>query len=117
MLKLSYRLEKKKWRAGDAINWRKKAIQAKIKTNFGVIVDMPRDGGAGTSNTGSAARRLLSEPEKFAETLELDPQLVIDYRTIVIALNSHHDIMPNLKIRNTGAIANVMHENAAVRRT
>lgn len=95
LLKLSYRLEKKKWRVGDAINGRKKAVQANIKAVFAVIVDMPRDGGAGTSNTGSAARRLLSEPEKFAETLELDPQLVIDFRTIVIALNCQIDINPS----------------------
>ena len=52
MLKLSYRLEVKKWRAGAAINERKKSIQQIIKESFNIAVDMPRDGGAGTSNTG-----------------------------------------------------------------
>lgn len=53
---------------------------------------MPRDGGAGTSNTGSAARRLFSEPEKFATALELDVKLIRDFRTIIIA---HQDLNPD----------------------
>lgn len=48
VLKLSYRLELQKWAVGSAIIERKKAVQSRIRAAFNVIVDMPRDGGAGT---------------------------------------------------------------------
>jgi hypothetical protein len=94
MLNLSYRLDLKQWNVGEKIKDRKKIIQARIKSEFNVHVDMPRDGGAGTSNTGNVARRLFENPVKLAENLELDVQMIKDFKTIMIALNCHEEIDP-----------------------
>lgn len=107
VLNLSYRLEELTWSVGKKIEARKKVMQERLKREFGVIVDMPRDGGAGTSNTGNVARRLFSQPEKFAETLELDVQLIKNFKTIMIALNCHEEVVPEKFQEICDQIANI----------
>jgi len=63
----------------------KKAVQQRMKDEFHVRIDQPRAGGAGTSDTGAVARKLLKEPEKLAEVLHLDKEVV---KRISVVMNA-----------------------------
>lgn len=43
---------------------------------FHVRINMPKQGGAGTSDTGNIARKVLAKPVLLAKTLDLDEELV-----------------------------------------
>ena len=43
---------------------------------IGLLVDTPRAGGSGTSNTGNTARKAFQNESKFAEILGIDPELI-----------------------------------------
>ena len=42
---------------------------------IGLLVDTPRAGGSGTSNTGNTARKAFQNESKFAKILGIDPEL------------------------------------------
>jgi len=63
----------------------KKDVQQRMKDEFHVRIDQPRAGGAGTSDTGAVARKLLKEPEKLAEVLHLDKDVV---KRISVVMNA-----------------------------
>lgn len=63
----------------------KKKVQERMRDAFHVRIDEPRAGGAGTSDTAAVARKLLKEPEKLAETLHLDKEVV---KRISVVMNA-----------------------------
>ena len=60
-----------------------------MKEEFGLLVDTPRAGGSGTSNTGNTARRAFQNEEKFAEILEVDQRLIHRLHVMLIAINAN----------------------------
>ncbi len=92
LLHLAYRLNVGKWQVKgeknrETYNKTKYRIHEDLKNKIGVNVDQPRAGGAGTSNTGNAARRCFEDPDKFAEILKIDQRLVRNLKAILIALS------------------------------
>lgn len=75
-LKVSYRLEVKKWAPRgankEAMLKRKAMIQQRFKVELGLHVDKPRAGGSGTSNTGNVARRFFENAVAVAEITGLN---------------------------------------------
>lgn len=80
--------------------WRvSKANQLKLSDNkayykrrifeaFHIRYDEPRDGGRGTSTTGNVCRKMLQDPKKLAEVLELDEKFVTDIATVLLLISS-----------------------------
>ena len=89
--KLSDKLTIKKWRRSKndkkEIEKRKKIRQARFKEELGLIVDVPRSGGAGSSNTGNVARRAFQSEEKFASITEVDINLIHRIHIMLITIN------------------------------
>ena len=61
---------------------------------IGLLVDTPRAGGSGTSNTGNTARKAFQNESKFAEILGIDPELIHRIHLMLIAVNA--DILLDL---------------------
>ena len=57
---------------------------------IGLLVDTPRTGGSGTSNTGNTARKAFQN----AEILSIDPELIHRIHLMLIAVNA--DILLDL---------------------
>ena len=55
---------------------------------IGLLVDTPRAGGSGTSNTGNTARKAFQNESKFAEILGIDPELIHRIHLMLIAVNA-----------------------------
>eukprot|EP00733_Pompholyxophrys_punicea_P000583 Pompholyxophrys_punicea_v1_NODE_177_length_2995_cov_22.931633.p1 type:complete len:176 gc:universal NODE_177_length_2995_cov_22.931633:1259-1786(+) len=62
----------------------KKNLQIKIKTSFGLIVNQPRSGGNGTSNTGNTSRRFFSNPALASRYTGFDENILSDFQVIFI---------------------------------
>jgi len=60
LLHISYRLEVKKWQIQkqdrEKVQQRKHLIQEKFHKEMGLLVDVPKPGGIGTTNDGNTAR-------------------------------------------------------------
>lgn len=61
---------------------RAREIANQLEAYFHVNVNRPKPGGSGSSNNGNMARRLLSDPEKLAEILNVNKDMIINFRTI-----------------------------------
>lgn len=103
LLHISYRMDIKKWKITKDLKpkylERKQLISDRLYTAFGVRVDLPRAGGAGTSTTGNVCRRAFSKPELLSKVLEINENLVVRFHNILIAINSQDPINPE-KIDN-----------------
>ena len=109
---LSDKLAIKKWSARtkedkESVAERKKSRQAAFKKKLGLIVDVPKAGGAGNSNTGNTARRAFQEEAAFAEITGVDQELIHRIHTMLIAINTDH-ISDESKFKTYG------HETAAL---
>lgn len=66
-----------------------RSIANQLEAHFQMHVNRPKIGGCGSSNNGNTARKLLSEPVKFAEILGLKTATVQNLRIISsLALSS-----------------------------
>ena len=61
---------------------------------IGLLVDTPRAGCSGTSNTGNTARKAFQNKSNFAEILGIDPELIHRIHLKLIAVNA--DILLDL---------------------
>jgi hypothetical protein len=99
MLHVSYKLEEMEWRknveSAERIKARKKAIFLKMRDQLGLIVDVPKTGGSGTSNDGNTARIAFANHEKMAEILEMDHLLIKRIWVILCALSSQEAVDPD----------------------
>ena len=71
---------------------RRKERQKKFKDILKLVVNMPRAGGSGNSNTGNVARRAFQDEEKFSQITGVDKELIQRLHVLIIALNTHHEI-------------------------
>lgn len=96
LLNISYRLKFKKAQArGDnktIMKSEKIKIQSKIKEELHILVDMPKDGGAGNTTTGNICRRAFNQPQVLAQILNLNVQLVENISIILSVLNYQEQI-------------------------
>lgn len=93
LLHVSYRKGICVWQAKtpdqkQSVKERKKIVQDILLEKFNARVDVPKQGGGGSSTTGSMCRKLLSEPKKLALALGLDEKLVKYLAAIVVIINS-----------------------------
>lgn len=70
---------------------RKRQVQAALKSELGILVDVPKQG-SGTTNDGNTSRRFFKDPAKTAAILNLNEELVTRFSVILQALNSGHYI-------------------------
>ena len=94
---LSDKLNVKAWKPRtnadkEDVKKRKEARQKKFRERLGLVVDVPRSGGAGNSNTGNVARKAFRNEEIFAEITEVDPNLIHRINVLLIAINVDHAI-------------------------
>ena len=97
LLHISYMLQVKKWQARgvrDKVKKaaRKKMIQKKLRAELGLIVDVPRSDGAGTSNDGNTARTFFRNHERVARILGLQKDLVKRFYIVLCTLASFEHI-------------------------
>ena len=78
----------------DAVSARKEERKKRMHDEIGLLVDTPRAGGSGTSNTGNTARKAFQNESKFAEILGIDPELIHRIHLKLIAVNA--DILLDL---------------------
>ena len=96
---LSDKITVNKWRVTDAedkkvVAARKEQRKKRMQDEFGLLVDCPRAGGSGTSNTGNTARRAFQNSAKFAEILQVDPDLVHRLHVLLVAINASVSLDP-----------------------
>ncbi|XP_062543340.1 uncharacterized protein LOC134210917 [Armigeres subalbatus] len=98
LLHISYRMDFKKWQVSkilkEAYLKRKQLIQKRLYDSFGVRVDQPRQGGAGSSTTGNICRRAFSNPNLLSEALNVNEELIHRLWNILIAINCQEPINP-----------------------
>ncbi|XP_066967697.1 uncharacterized protein [Macrobrachium rosenbergii] len=96
ILLISYRLDFKKWRAsGDnrrKLEEEKKRVQRELRTELGLIVDIPCPGGSGTSNDGNSARRFFDEYEISSRITRVDSTLLKRLGVILKVINTNFEI-------------------------
>lgn len=75
LLKLSYRIELKKWhvKGNDKV---KQTIQKAFWKDMGLHVDKPRQNGSGNNNDGNTARRAFSNPEVLSLMLDIELDII-----------------------------------------
>ena len=74
----------------DAVSARKEERKKRMHDEIGLLVDTPRAGGSGTSNTGNTARKAFQNESKFVEILGID----LGIHLMLIAVNA--DILLDL---------------------
>jgi hypothetical protein len=74
ILHISYRLKIRKWRIykKDIIEYkqfceRKLKIQNRFRKKMGLLVDIPKTGGSGSTNDGNTSRRAFHSPKSFSK--------------------------------------------------
>lgn len=81
-------------KAEDKIRLRERRIkiQTWFRETYGLRVDFPNSGGSGTTNVGNLARWIFRNYVISASVLGLDEALLLNFRTILIALNCHQPL-------------------------
>lgn len=96
LLHVSYRLHFKKWQVRGEhkpiFDARKKNVQQQFKTQMGLLVDMSKTGGSGTSNDGNTARRFFKDPVQSAAITGVDEDIIKRISIILSALSSGYDL-------------------------
>ena len=91
---LSDKLPVKKWSIRSAedkaiVAARKEARKRSFKEKLGLIVDVPKGGGSGNSNTGNTARRAFQEEAIFAEITGVNQELIHRTHVMIAAINTN----------------------------
>ena len=97
LLKISYRLEFKKWQARDksdkeAANRKREIIvQQKFKSQLGLLVDVVKQG-FGTTNDGNTARRFFDNPKISAEITGLNEKLIHQFSVLLQTISCGFEV-------------------------
>lgn len=96
-LHLSYTLPVKKWQARtqeekEAVQKQKSEIQKAFRDYTGLVVDMPKQSGSGTSNDGNTGRRFFQFAETSSNILGLKTNLLKNLHLILYTLSGGLDI-------------------------
>lgn len=96
VLKISYRIELKKWHVKDCdklkLKARKRLLQLKMMKEMGLNVDKPLSNGSGNSNDGNTARRAFSNAALLSSILDFDYDILQSFHTILTTINCEYDI-------------------------
>lgn len=99
LLHISYRLtlKEKKWTVKNdddkkEMKLRKNKIQSQFKKDMGLIVDMPKAGGSGTSNDGNTARRFFANAALSSRITGIELCLIENLGFLLQAISSGHEI-------------------------
>ena len=66
-----------KWTSqGNIERKTKKKCQLQLRENLGIVVDLPKSGGSGTSNDGNTARRFFRAHKEVAKILDINESLI-----------------------------------------
>ena len=76
----------------EEVETRKRRRQAAFKSKMNLIVDVPRAGGSGNSNTGNVARRAFSDAKLFSEITGVDEELIFRLHVLHIVFNTDEEI-------------------------
>lgn len=99
VLHVSYRLKIKKWQVTkdlkDEVNKRKVKIQQLLRTEIGILVDYPKQGGSGNSNDGNTARRFFQNPNIVSRITGFDCTIIARFSVILQALACGYAINVN----------------------
>lgn len=96
LIHLSYKLEVQCWQARGneakkRVEEKKNYIQNRLRTEMGLLVDIPKQGG-GNTNDGNSARKFFKDPEKSANIIGIDVELVKRFAIILSTLSSGYSI-------------------------
>lgn len=97
LLHISYKINLKVWHAKTEqqkgeVKRRKKEVQEVLLNVFKIRVDMPKEGSSGNTTTGAICRKMFAKPEKLANALGIDKNLVRNLAAILIIINSKENI-------------------------
>lgn len=97
VLKLSYKLDLKKWQVRGAEEKRimaekKQKIQKEFLLQMGLHVDKPKANGSGNTNDGNTARRAFSRTDLLASITGINNDFLKHLHIILIALSSEFEI-------------------------
>lgn len=65
---------------------RKRIMQERFKSELGLRLDQPAPDGRGSTMDGNTSRRAFRDPEKLARILEIDRDLVCQFRLVMFIL-------------------------------
>lgn len=97
ILHIAYRLDFKEWRMAKKEHKQlglaqKHRIQEEFRQKLGLLVDIPKDGGSGTTNDGNTARKAFKNFRQFSAITKVDENLIRRLYTILCVVNSYHQI-------------------------
>lgn len=97
LLHISYRLELKVWQIRGSENKaffenKKRTIQQSFRDRVGLLVDIPKSGGSGTTNDGNTARRFFANPSLSSEITGIDEEVITRFGVILRTLSCGYGI-------------------------
>lgn len=92
LLHIAYKLDTKSWQArGDAaknmVKDKKTYLQNQLRSELGILVDFPKQGG-GNTNDGNTARTFFKDPAKTARIIGIEQKLVERFAIIIKTISS-----------------------------
>ena len=112
LLKVGYKAEVKKWvlrsdTDKEKVKAKKNLIQSRFRNEVGLVIDIPRSGGSGSSNNGNTARRFFRNAEQTAAIINVDVHLIKRIYVVLCTLSSGFmidaDKLKGLMLRNSTA--------------
>lgn len=97
LLHVSYRLQIKKWQVRGEVNRaifeeRKRIIQNNFRNEMGLLVDIPKSGGSGTTNDGNTARRFFKNATLSASITGVDETVIKRFGVILQTVSCGYEI-------------------------
>jgi hypothetical protein len=97
LLHISYRLGINTWQVRgqqnkDIFEQRKRKIQADFRDKMGLLVEIPKSGGSGTTNDGITARRFFAAASQSASITGISEDLIKRFRVILRTLSCRYVI-------------------------
>lgn len=83
------------WRTKKAVfQERKRKIQNDFREKIGLLVDIPKSGGSGTTNDGNTARRFFKDPSLSASITGIDEKLIKRCCVVLRTLSTGYAVNP-----------------------
>ena len=72
----------------EKVKAKKNLIQSRFRNEVGLVIDIPRSGGSGSSNNGNTARRFSRNAEQTAAIINIDVHLIKRIYAVLCTLSS-----------------------------
>lgn len=97
LVHISYRLELKAWQVRGDNNKRifeekKREIQQNFRERTGLLVDVPKPGGSGTTNDGNTARRFFADSSLSASITGIDEDVIRRFGVVLSTISCGYAI-------------------------